>query len=203
MHKPFSNLHALVIASNNKHKVEEIRQLFHEHHLSIQLQTMQDIDCYDDIAETAETIEGNASLKSVYIADKFMMNCFADDTGLLVDALAGAPGVYSARYAGEQKSDADNCNKLLKELEISTNRQAHFKTVISLQWNKKEYLFEGIIHGTIADSPRGNNGFGYDPLFIPRGETKTFAEMTHSEKNKMSHRAIAINKLLTFLKTVL
>ena len=203
MHKPFSNLHPLVIASNNKHKVEEIRQLFHDHQLFINLQTLQDIECYEDIAETAETIEGNATLKSVYIADKFMMNCFADDTGLLVDALAGAPGVYSARYAGEQKSDADNCIKLIKELKNKPNRQAHFKTVISLQWNKKEYLFEGIIHGTIADSPRGNNGFGYDPLFIPRGETKTFAEMTHNEKNKMSHRAIAVNNLLTFLKTVL
>ena len=203
MHNTFSSLHSLVIASNNKHKVEEIRQLFHEHQLSIQLQTMQEIECYDDIAETAETIEGNATLKSIYIADKYKMNCFADDTGLLVDALAGAPGVYSARYAGEQKSDADNCNKLLNELKNNTNRQAHFKTVISLQWNKKEYLFEGIIHGTIADSPRGNNGFGYDPLFIPRGETKTFAEMTHNEKNIMSHRAIAVNKLLTFLKTVL
>ena len=194
---------SLVIASNNQHKVEEIRELFLEHDLSLVLQTMRDIGCYDDIAETSETIEGNASLKSLYIADKYMMNCFADDTGLLVDALDGKPGVHSARFAGEHKNDSDNCIKLLNELKNKPNRNAHFKTVISLQWNKKEYLFEGIIHGTIADSARGINGFGYDPLFIPAGGTKTFAEMIQDEKNKMSHRAIAVNKLLTFLKTVL
>lgn len=196
-------MHTLVIASNNAHKVEEIQQLFDAHHLPINLQTLRDIGCFDDIAETAETIEGNATLKSVYIADTYQMNCFADDTGLIVEALNGAPGVHSARYAGEHKSDNDNCTKLLNALQHSPNRNAHFKTVISLQWNKREYLFEGCMYGTIADSKKGSNGFGYDPLFVPLGATKTFAEMTQEEKNQESHRAIAVNKLVTFLKAVL
>lgn len=193
----------LVIASNNAHKVEEIQQLFDTHHLPINLKTLRDIACFDDVPETSETIEGNATLKSVYIANTYQMNCFADDTGLLVEALNGAPGVYSARYAGEHKSDTDNCSKLLHELKDSSNRKAHFKTVISLQWNKKEYLFEGCIYGTIADINKGSNGFGYDSLFVPLDATKTFAEMTQEEKNRVSHRAIAIHKLITFLKTVL
>ena len=196
-------MNTIVIASNNAHKVEEIQQLFALHQIPLNLLTLHDIECFDDIAETAETIEGNATLKSIYIAKKYKMNCFADDTGLLVDALDGKPGVHSARYAGPQKNDADNCSKLLIQLADKENRNAHFKSVISLQWNKKEYLFEGKIHGTIAVSPIGSNGFGYDPLFIPDGSKKTFAEMSQDEKNNMSHRAIAVNKLITFLKTVL
>jgi len=190
----------LVIASNNQHKIVEIKQLFLQSNLPFILQSMHDIGCYDDIAETAETIEGNASLKAIYIANKYSVNCFADDSGLEVKALNGKPGVHSARFAGEQKNDADNCNLLLQKMLNEDDRTAQFKTIISLRYNKQEYLFEGIIKGKIAFEKLGESGFGYDPLFIPENETRTFAQMLFQEKNKISHRAIATNKLIQFLK---
>jgi XTP/dITP diphosphohydrolase len=169
---------------------------------AINLLSLYDIDYTEEIAETAATIEGNALLKAKTIAEKFDTHCFSDDSGLLVDALNGAPGVYSARYAGEQKNDRDNIDKLLSELNYVDNRKAHFKTVMALVLNGKEYLFEGIINGTIAREMRGSNGFGYDPVFMPDGFSKTFAEMSAEEKNSISHRKIALKKLLDFLETV-
>lgn len=169
---------------------------------AINLLSLYDIDFHEEIAETAATIEGNALLKAKTIAEKFDTNCFSDDSGLLVDALNGAPGVYSARYAGEQKNDRDNIDKLLFELNYVDNRKAHFKTVMALVLNGKEYLFEGIIKGTITREMRGSNGFGYDPVFMPDGFSKTFAEMSAEEKNSISHRKIALKKLLDFLETV-
>lgn len=169
---------------------------------AINLLSLYDINFTDEIAETAATIEGNALLKAKAIAGKFDTNCFADDSGLLVDALNGAPGVYSARYAGEQKNDRDNIDKLLRELQGQENRKAHFKTVMALVLNGKEYLFEGIVNGTIITELRGSNGFGYDPVFMPDGYSKTFAEMSLEEKNTISHRKIALKKLLDFLETV-
>jgi XTP/dITP diphosphohydrolase len=157
---------------------------------------------HEEIPETAQTIEENAVLKARYIFNHYNFDCFADDTGLEVEALNNAPGVYSARYAGEQKSSEDNINKLLAELNGKTNRNARFKTVIALILNGKEYLFEGIINGRIANEKRGEKGFGYDPVFIPNGYEKTFAEMSTSEKNNISHRAIAVQKLAKFLSTI-
>lgn len=169
---------------------------------AINLLSLYDLDFNEEIAETADTIEGNALLKSQTIAHKTGINCFSDDSGLLVDALNGAPGVYSARYAGEQKNDSDNIDKLLAELQNKETRKAHFKTVMALVLNEKEYLFEGTIHGEISHERKGSNGFGYDPVFIPDGYSKTFAEMSFEEKNSISHRKIALKKLLEFLGTV-
>ena len=169
---------------------------------AINLLSLYDLDFNEEIAETADTIEGNALLKSQTIAQKTGISCFADDSGLLVDALNGAPGVYSARYAGEQKNDSNNIDKLLAELQDKENRKAHFKTVMALVLEGKEYLFEGTIHGYISHERKGNNGFGYDPVFIPDGYSKTFAEMSFEEKNSISHRKIALKKLLEFLGTV-
>lgn len=169
---------------------------------AINLLSLYEIDFTDEIAETAVTIEGNALLKAKTIARKFDTNCFADDSGLLVDALNGAPGVYSARYAGEQKNDRDNVNKLLSELKGLDNRKAQFKTVMALVLNGKDYLFEGTVNGTITTELRGSNGFGYDPVFMPDGYSKTFAEMSLEEKNSISHRKIALKKLLEFLSAV-
>jgi XTP/dITP diphosphohydrolase len=190
----------LIIASNNKHKIEEIKYLFETEGISFTLKSMQEIGCFDDIAETANTIEGNASIKSKYINEKYHVNCFADDTGLEVEALNNMPGVHSARYAGNHKNDVDNCNLLLQNLEQEQNRTARFKTIISLQWLGKEYFFEGIVKGKIAFEKKGTNGFGYDPLFIPDVYGITFAEMPNEEKNKLSHRAKAVEKLIQFLK---
>lgn len=169
---------------------------------AINLLSLYDIHFSEEIAETAATIEGNALLKAKTIAEKFDTNCFADDSGLLVDALNGAPGVYSARYAGEQKNDRDNIAKLLSELKDKDNRKAHFKTVMALVLDGKEYVFEGRVTGTITRDLRGNNGFGYDPVFMPDGYSKTFAEMSFEEKNSISHRKIALKKLLDFLETL-
>lgn len=169
---------------------------------AINLLSLYDIHFTEEIAETAATIEGNALLKAKTIAEKFGTNCFADDSGLLVDALNGAPGVYSARYAGEQKNDKDNIDKLLFELKDMDNRKAHFKTVMALVLDGKEYVFEGRVTGTITQDLRGSNGFGYDPVFMPDGYPKTFAEMSFEEKNSISHRKIALKKLLDFLGTV-
>ncbi len=190
-------MHQLIFASNNQHKIEEVFALLKP--FGFNVIGLSDAGIHEDIPETADTIEGNASLKANYIFNHYDFDCFADDTGLEVEALNNAPGVYSARYAGEQKSSEDNMNKLLTELESKANRNARFKTIIALMLDGKEYVFEGIINGRIATEKKGEKGFGYDPIFIPNGYEKTFAEMTAAEKNKISHRAIAVQKLAEFL----
>jgi XTP/dITP diphosphohydrolase len=187
----------LVFASNNLNKLKEIALLLPA---SIILKGLADIGCTDELPETQTTIEGNALQKAKYVSDKYKISCFADDTGLEIDALQGRPGVYSARYAGEQKSAEDNMNKILSEMKGLSIRKAHFKTVIALVWQKQELLFEGVVQGTITENKQGSKGFGYDPIFMPEGYTKTFAEMDLTEKNKISHRAIAVNKLVNYLK---
>lgn len=186
----------LVFASNNKNKIAEIKQMLPT---DIELLSLQDIGCMEDIPETANTIEGNAILKADYVTEKYGYNCFADDTGLEVDALDGAPGVYSARYAGEQKNDKDNIRKLLNELGQNTNRNARFKTVIALNLNGTQYLFPGIAKGSIIFEEQGEKGFGYDPIFQPEGLKVTFAQLSMDEKAKLSHRGIATRKLIAFL----
>ena len=183
----------LVFASNNKNKIQEIQALVPK---NIQIVSLEDIGCTEDIPETADTIEGNAILKANYVTEKYGYNCFADDTGLEVDALNGAPGVYSARYAGEQKDANDNMDKLLSELEDKSNRKANFKTVIALNLNGKQNLFTGIINGKIIEEKIGTNGFGYDPIFVAEGFDKTFAELTMEEKSNISHRGIAVKELI-------
>ena len=187
----------LVFASNNKNKIQEIQVLVPK---NIQIVSLEDIGCTEDIPETADTIEGNAILKANYVTEKYGYNCFADDTGLEVDALNGAPGVYSARYAGEQKDANDNMDKLLSELEDKSNRKANFKTVIALNLNGKQNLFSGIINGKIIKEKIGTNGFGYDPIFVADGYEKTFAELTMEEKSTISHRGIAVKELILFLQ---
>lgn len=187
----------LVFASNNKNKIQEIQALVPN---SIQIISLEEIGCTEDIPETADTIEENAILKANYITEKYGFDCFADDTGLEVDALNGAPGVYSARYAGEQKDANDNMDKLLDELKGKSNRKANFKTVIALNLNGKQNLFTGIIDGKIIEEKIGTNGFGYDPIFVADGFDKTFAELTMEEKSTISHRGIASRKLIDFLK---
>lgn len=187
----------LVFASNNLNKIKEIQQLLPG---NISLLSLKDIGCFEDIPETAETIEGNALLKARYIKDKYGYDCFADDTGLEIDALQGAPGVYSARYAGNHKNTEDNIIKVLQELSNKNNRKAQFKTVIALIIKNQEYCFEGIINGKITTVKKGNNGFGYDPIFIPDNQDHTFAELSMEEKSKISHRGIAVQKLMDQLK---
>ncbi|MEO5776484.1 MAG: non-canonical purine NTP diphosphatase [Flavobacterium sp.] len=187
----------LVFASNNKNKIKEIQLLLPE---SIQILSLEDIGCFEEIPETADTIEGNAILKANYVTEKYSYNCFADDTGLEVEALNGEPGVYSARYAGEQKDANDNMDKLLLNLKDKSNHSAQFKTVIALNLDGNQTLFTGIIKGKIIEEKIGTNGFGYDPIFVANGYTKTFAELTIEEKSKISHRGLAVQKLVTFLK---
>ncbi len=187
----------LVFASNNTHKIEEIKNLLPS---SIKIKSLVDINFNDEIEENAQTIEGNAMLKAKFIAENYNCNCFSDDSGLEVEALNGAPGVHSARYAGLPKNDANNRKKLLKELQFSNNKNAQFKTVICLILNNNIHYFTGIIKGKIINDEKGNNGFGYDAIFIPNGYDKTFAEMSFSEKTKISHRAIALNKMIDFLE---
>ena len=187
----------LVFATHNLHKLEEVKTLLHS---TITLLSLDDINYKDEIEENETTIEGNALIKARTIFNSMQGNCFADDSGLLVDALNGEPGVYSARYAGNQKNGDDNMNKLLTQLKGVHNRKAHFKTVLALILDEKEYLFEGIVHGVIAHEKKGTQGFGYDPIFIPDGYSKTFAELTSSEKSTISHRSIALKKLITFLQ---
>jgi XTP/dITP diphosphohydrolase len=189
----------LVFASNNKNKIKEIQALVPD---TIQIISLEDIGCTEDIPETADTIEGNAILKANYITSNYGYNCFADDTGLEVDSLNGAPGVYSARYAGEQKDANDNMDKLLSELKDTTNRNANFKTVICLNFNGTQQLFTGVINGTIIDEKIGTNGFGYDPIFIAEGHQKTFAELSLEEKATISHRGIAVQQLIRFLSKI-
>lgn len=186
----------LVFASNNKNKIQEIQQLLPS---SIKLLSLEDIGCTEEIPETSNTIEGNAILKANYVTEKYGYNCFADDTGLEVEVLNGAPGVYSARYAGEQKNAEDNMTKLLNELKDKPNRKAHFKTIIALNSNGNQILFEGIVNGEITTEKKGTKGFGYDPIFKANGYTSTFAELTMDEKASISHRGIATRKLIDFL----
>jgi len=186
----------LVFASNNKNKIKEIQLLLPQ---SIQILSLEDIGSLEDIPETAYSIEGNAILKANYVTQNYGYNCFADDTGLEVDALNGVPGVYSARYAGEQKDANDNMDKLLANLAGKTNRKANFKTVICLNLDGKQQLFTGIINGKIIEEKIGTNGFGYDPIFIADGYSKTFAELTLEEKSAISHRGLAVKQLVDFL----
>lgn len=187
-----------VIATNNKHKVGEIKAVFPSH---IKLLTLEEVSINEEIPETADTLEGNALQKARFIHDRLKCNCFADDTGLEVEALNGAPGVYSARYAGEGKSAADNIVKLLKELNGIKNRNAKFRTIIAAIIDGKEYYFEGSVDGTIAEKPMGEKGFGYDPVFVPEGYKVSFAQMTLEEKNTLSHRSMAVKKFIEFLRS--
>lgn len=188
----------LVFASNNKNKIAEIQSMLPE---SIQILSLEDINCLEDIPETADTIEGNAILKADYVTQKYGYDCFADDTGLEVQALNGEPGVYSARYAGEQKNADDNMNKLLNALENNENRSAQFKTVITLNLEGKQYLFTGIVKGNITSEKLGTNGFGYDPIFQPENYDETFAQLPLDTKNTIGHRGKAVKQLIDFLNT--
>lgn len=187
----------LVVATNNAHKLEEISAILGN---EMELLSLKDIHCNADIPETADTLEGNARQKAMYIHENYGMDCFADDTGLEVEALNGAPGVFSARYAGDGHDSEANMQKLLKELEGKENRKAQFRTAICLIMESKEYLFEGIVKGYIIEEKRGGSGFGYDPIFVPEGYNQTFAELGNDVKNTISHRARAVEKLCTFLK---
>ncbi|MGZ3865717.1 MAG: non-canonical purine NTP diphosphatase [Bacteroidia bacterium] len=187
----------LVFATNNKNKLQEIQMLVPA---GVEIISLTDLNCSDEIEETEHTLQGNALLKARYINKKYNLNCFSDDSGLEVEALNGAPGVYSARYAGPEAIADNNIQKLLKELGNNQNRNASFKTVIALVLNGKEHLFEGEIKGQITNEKQGDKGFGYDPIFRPDGHKETFAQMKPQEKNKISHRALAVNKLVDFLK---
>lgn len=186
----------LVFASNNKHKITEIQQLVGD---KFQILSLEDIGCNVDIPETADTIEGNAILKARYVYEKYGFSCFADDTGLEIEALHGEPGVYSARYAGSQRNSEDNMGLVLANLRNETNRAAQFKTIIALHLGQEQYVFEGIVKGQITLEKRGENGFGYDPIFQPEDNLKTFAQMTLEEKAAISHRGRAVAKLIDFL----
>lgn len=188
----------LVFASNNKNKLNEVVSVLKP--LGINVISLNDINFLEEIPETATTLNGNAELKAEFIHRKFTYNCFADDSGLEVEALGGEPGVYSARYGGEPKSDARNISKLLDSLNGIKNRKAQFKTVIALIVENKKQLFEGVVEGQITEKQIGTNGFGYDSVFIPKGHDKTFAEMSQEEKNSISHRALAVKKMYNFLK---
>jgi XTP/dITP diphosphohydrolase len=187
----------LVFATNNLNKLKEVQEMLTN---SIEILSLKDINCFDEVDETETTLEGNAKLKADYITKNFGYNCFADDTGLEVESLDGKPGVYSARFAGEPANSENNMQKLLSELENKTNRKAQFRTAICLNIDHKQYLFEGICKGKILKEKQGKKGFGYDPIFQPEGFTQSFAEMSSEEKNKISHRGLAIQKLVDFLK---
>lgn len=190
----------LVFATNNAHKLEEVSAILGD---KIELLSLKDINCDADIPETADTLEGNALLKAEYVYKNYGLDCFADDTGLEVEALNGAPGVYSARYAeGEGHNAEANMQKLLHNMEGKDNRKAQFRTAVSLILNGKEYLFEGVVKGQIIKEKHGTSGFGYDPIFMPNGYDKTFAELGNEIKNQISHRAIVVNKLCKFLKNI-
>lgn len=191
-------MNKLVFATNNKNKLREVKALMPQ---NIKLLSLKDIGCFEDIPETQETIEGNAIQKADYIKSNYGFDCFADDTGLEVEALDGAPGVYSARYAGNKCDASENINKLLTELKPHTNKTAQFKTVIALHINGKLELFTGICEGKITASKYGKKGFGYDPIFKPKGFKQTFAEMDLKLKNSIGHRGNAVSKLITFLNS--
>ena len=187
----------LVFATNNKHKLEELQAILGD---QFTLLSLKDIECFDEIPEEQPTLEGNARQKAYYIYDKFGMNCFADDTGLEIKALNGEPGVYSARYAGEDKNSEANMKKVLEKLTKINEREARFRTVISLVIDGEEKQFEGIVNGEILTEKRGDSGFGYDPIFKPEGLDQSFAEMGLEDKNKISHRGRAVQKLVDYLK---
>ncbi|MFY0631341.1 MAG: non-canonical purine NTP diphosphatase [Flavobacteriaceae bacterium] len=187
----------LVFATNNLHKLKEVQDMLSD---TIQVVSLKEIGCHEDIEETANTLEGNAKLKADYITEKYGYDCFADDTGLEVTSLNNEPGVFSARYAGEHGNTEKNMEKLLRELNGNTNRDAQFRTAIVLNLEKKQYLFEGICKGEILKSKLGNEGFGYDPIFSPESFSESFAQMSSSQKNSISHRGRAIQKLVSFLK---
>lgn len=187
----------LCFATNNTHKIKEIQALLGNSH---QLLSLRDIGCTEELAEDQETLEGNSLQKAEYVFQHYKVACFADDTGLEVEALKGAPGVYSARYAGDQRQPADNMQLLLKNLQGEKNLKARFRTVITLITTKGTRQFEGILNGTITFEQRGTQGFGYDPVFVPEGYEQTLAELSLDEKNKISHRARAVQKLVLFLK---
>lgn len=186
----------LVFATQNENKAKEIQGLLPE---GITVKTLADIGCKDDIPEEKQTLEGNALQKAKYVKENFEVDCFADDTGLEVEALNGAPGVYSARYAGPEKDSEENMDLLLENLKGKENRKAQFRTVIALIMDGKEYSFEGKVEGRIASNRMGTEGFGYDPIFIPDEDDRSFAQMPLEEKNKISHRGRAIRKLSEFL----
>ena len=187
----------IVFATNNNHKLREVQEKLPGF---ITVKSLKSINFDEEIPESGDTLEQNASQKSHYIFDRYKINCFADDTGLEIDALNGAPGVYSARFAGNNCSFDDNMDKVLELMKHETNRKAKFRTVISLILNEKEYFFEGEIKGEILTRKQGEKGFGYDPIFRPEGYSESFAEMPLEQKNKISHRALAVNKLVDFLK---
>ncbi len=188
----------IVFATNNHNKLEEAQELLPFFHVV----GLKDIGCDEDILETENTLEGNAKLKATFVKEKFGVNCFSDDTGLEVETLYGAPGVYSARYAGEPANDENNMIKLLENLKNNKNRKAQFRTVIALDFDGELITFEGVCKGHITESKVGDNGFGYDPIFVPEGFNKTFSEMSMEQKNRISHRGKAIKKLVTFLHSV-
>lgn len=186
----------LIFATSNQNKVLEIQKILPK---KLNIKSLKDLNYFEDIPENETTIEGNAIFKAKYIYEKFNINVFADDTGLEVEALNGEPGVHSARYAGTTRSSEKNIKKLLKNLKNIKNRNARFKTVIALIIDNKLHIFSGIVEGYILDSPKGNNGFGYDPIFCPNGFNKSFAELTLKEKNLISHRSLAMKKLIDFI----
>ena len=196
-HKIKTNKMQLVFASNNKNKILEIQSILPE---TIEILSLDSIGCHEEIPETAETIEENAILKANYVTRNYGYDCFADDTGLEVDSLHGEPGVYSARYAGEQRNPDDNMNKVLERLSDKSDRRAQFKTVIALNLNGKQHLFTGIAKGEITTKKIGNQGFGYDPIFKPEEYRETFAQLSLDIKNKISHRGKATQQLINFLK---
>ena len=189
----------LVFATNNLHKLKEVQEMLSN---SIEVLSLKDIGCFEDIEETESTLEGNAKLKADYITEKYGFDCFADDTGLEVEALDGDPGVYSARYAGEHGNAEKNMEKLLIELQNKSSRKAKFRTIIALNLRNKQYLFEGICDGEILNEKSGVKGFGYDPIFKPKNASSSFAEMNSEEKNIISHRGIAIQELVQFLNSL-
>jgi XTP/dITP diphosphohydrolase len=187
----------ICFATNNKKKLEEVKAALEGK--NIKILSLEEIGCREELAETGNTLDDNAFQKARYVSDNYQVNCFADDTGLEVEALDGEPGVYSGRYAGEPRSDARNIELLLDKLDGEENRQARFRTVIALILDGKEYKFEGKAEGSITDLQVGSQGFGYDPVFQPKGHDKTFAELSMEEKNAISHRGKAVRKLISFL----
>lgn len=192
-------MQGLVFATNNPNKLREVKELVGDR---FKIMSLEEIGCFEDIPETADTLEGNALIKARHIKEKYGYDCFADDTGLEIAALDNAPGVYSARYAGEQKDPKDNMRKVLAELEGKENRAARFRTVIAFSYQGEEKLFEGIVNGTIATSESGCEGFGYDPIFVPEGYDVTFAEMGSDVKNSISHRGRAVRAFIDYLKQI-
>ncbi|MBP7151775.1 MAG: non-canonical purine NTP diphosphatase [Paludibacteraceae bacterium] len=186
----------LVFATNNLHKLQEVRAILDG---KVNIRSLSEIGCFDEIPETADTLEGNALMKAKYVYDRFQLDCFADDTGLEIEALGGEPGVFSARYAGLEQDSYKNRMKVLRLMKQQTNRKARFRTVIALILQGEEYFFEGKISGVIAHEPRGEGGFGYDSIFVPDGYEKTFAELSAEQKNQISHRAIAVKKFADFI----